>query len=117
MDSILNTTKALSGIGRDHEFFDEQVISYINSVFFVLRQVGVGPDEGFVIADDGAEWTDFIPNDAVLREATKAYVSAKVRMQFDPPTSSSHVDVLRRIIEEYEWRLNVDVETEGPATV
>ena len=111
MNSILTSTKALSGITKEYEHFDDEVVSYINSVFFVLRQLGVGPAKGFVITGETETWDDVIPDDPVLRESLKSYMKAKVKLQFDPPTSSAHLDSLNRIINEFEWRLNVDVET------
>ena len=112
MESILTSIKKLvGGIAKEYTHFDDEIIAYINSTFFVLRQLGVGPAEGFVIEDDSATWDEYIPHDPVLREATKTYVKAKVKLQFDPPTSSAHLEALRSTINEYEWRLNVDVET------
>lgn len=111
MDSILTSTKKLSGVSESCPHFDDQIVAYINSVFFVLKQLGVGPTEGFVITDESEIWSDFIPDDVVLREATKAYMSAKVRLQFDPPSSSSHMEALKNVIAEYEWRANVEVES------
>lgn len=111
MNSILKSTMKLSGISESCTHFADQIMAYINSVFFVLKQLGVGPEEGFVITDEYSEWDDFLPNDPVLREATKAYMSAKVRLQFDPPSSSSHMEALKSIIAEYEWRANVEVES------
>ena len=35
----------------------------------------------------------------------------KVRLVFDPPTSSALLDALKQSIQEYEWRLNVEAET------
>lgn len=111
MDSILTSTKKLSGVSESCPHFNDQIVAYINSVFFVLKQVGVGPEEGFVITDESAIWDDFLPNDIVLREATKSYMAAKVRLQFDPPTSSAHLEALKSTIAEYEWRANVEVES------
>ena len=111
MDSILTSTKRLSGVSKDCPHFDDQIVAYINSVFLVLRQLGVGPDEGFVITDESEIWSDFIPDDVVLREATKSYMSAKVRLQFDPPSNSAHMEALKSTISEYEWRANVEVES------
>jgi hypothetical protein len=111
MDSILTSTKKLSGVSENCPHFDDQIIAYINSVFFVLKQLGIGPEEGFVITDVNGKWEDFLPDNPVLREATKAYMSAKVRLQFDPPSSSSHLEALKSIIAEYEWRANVEVES------
>ena len=103
--------KQLSGITKEYEHFDEELIAYINSVFFTLRQLGVGPASGFVITDASSTWDEFISEDPVLCEATKSYMKSKVKLQFDPPTSSAHLESLNKIINEFEWRLNVDVET------
>lgn len=111
MDSILNSTKKLSGVSENCPHFDDQIVAYINSVFFVLKQLGVGPEAGFVITDESEIWSDFLPNDIVLREATKSYMSAKVRLKFDPPSSSVHMEALKSTMAEYEWRANVEVES------
>jgi hypothetical protein len=111
MNSILTSTKKLSGITKEYTHFDDDLIMYINNVFLTLKQLGVGPSKGFVIHDATATWDEFIPDNEILRESTKAYMGAKARLQFDPPTSSSHIEVLNRTISEYEWRVNVEVET------
>ena len=111
MDSILNSTKKLSMVPDSCPHFDEQIVAYVNSVFLVLKQLGVGPTEGFVITDESSVWSDFLPDNIVLREATKSYMAAKVRLQFDPPSSSTHMEALKSVIAEYEWRANVEVES------
>ena len=117
MDSILTSIKKLSGVSATCPHFDDQIVAYINSVFLVLRQLGVGPEAGFVITDESEIWSDFLPNDPVMREATKSYMSAKVRIQFDPPSSSAHMEALKSTISEYEWRLNVEAETTSSTDV
>ena len=49
MESILTSIKKLLGIAEDDTSFDPDIIMHINSVFMVLRQLGVGPPEGFAI--------------------------------------------------------------------
>lgn len=111
MDSILTTTKELSGVMAEYDTFDKDLIMYINSVFLVLKQLGVGPEEGFVITGPTETWSDFIPDKMVLRESMKSYMANKVRLQFDPPTSSVLLDTLTRNIAEFEWRFNIEAET------
>lgn len=111
MDSILTSIKKLSGITKEYEHFDDDLIIYINSVFLVLKQLGVGPSEGFVISSDEETWKDFIPDNKVLRESVKAYVGAKVRLQFDPPTNGAVTESLHKVISEFEWRLCIEAET------
>jgi hypothetical protein len=111
MDSILTTTKELSGVMLEYDNFDKDLVMYINSVFMVLKQLGVGPAEGFMIKDASTTWEEFLPNNTVLRESVKAYMGNKVRLQFDPPTSSALLEALTRNVNEFEWRLNVEAET------
>lgn len=40
-------------------------------------------------------------------EAVKSYMACKVRMLFDPPTSSATMQALQNMCNELEWRLNV----------
>jgi hypothetical protein len=75
----------------------------------VLRQVGVGPEEGFYIEDDLTTWDKYIEN-PVECNAVKTYVYAKVRLIFDPPQSSAHIEMLKQTVKEFEWRLNFDSE-------
>lgn len=109
MESILTSIKKLLGIAEEQTSFDIDLIMHINSVFMILQQLGVGPEEGFYIEDDGAEWTDFLGESHKL-ELVKSYVGMKVRLMFDPPASSSHTESLTRLISEMEWRLNVAVD-------
>lgn len=109
MDSILTSTKKLLGIVEEYEHFDNDIIMHINTALFTLKQLGVGPKEGFSIQDKTAVWTDFC--DVSKIEAVKTYVYLKVRLLFDPPASSAVMDAIKNQISEYEWRLNVEVET------
>ena len=58
-DSILDSTKHNLGLAPEIEVFDTDVITHLNSAFGVLRQLGVGPTEPFVIADSTPTWADF----------------------------------------------------------
>lgn len=110
MDNILSSIKKLLGIPTDQTAFDNDIIMHINSVFMILNQLGIGPADGFVISNDYALWSDFIPDGQNL-ELVKSYVYMKVRLMFDPPTSSAVLSAMERSISEFEWRLNVKVET------
>lgn len=109
MDSILTSIKKLLGISEEYTQFDDDIIMHINTVFLNLTQLGVGPEEGFLIEDDVAEWEDFIEDNAQL-QAVKSYVYLKVKLLFDPPLSSSVIESMNRMIAELEWRLNVAVD-------
>lgn len=112
MDSILTSVKLMLGIQEEYTYFDPVITTHINSVLMILTQLGVGPEGGYVISDDTALWTDFIPNATLTKlEAVKSYVHLKVRLLFDPPISSSALESTERLINELEWRLNVAAET------
>lgn len=106
MDSILTSIKKLLGIPEEYEHFDVDLIMHINSVFTVLTQLGVGPSEGFSISDSSAIWEDFLP-DMRNYESVKSYMHMKVKLLFDPPASSVVMESMNRLINEFEWRLNV----------
>ena len=115
MDSILTSVKKIIGISEEDESFDTDLIMHINSVLMILNQLGVGPEDGFSITDKSAVWTDII-GDNKLIEATKTFVGLKVRLIFDPPTSSAVLDSINKTISELEWRINVMVENKANAT-
>ena len=106
--SILNNIKKLLGLSEDYEAFDMDIIILINTAFSLLHQLGVGPEEGFRIEDASATWSDFDGDPAIL-EMAKTYVYLKVRVVFDPPTGGV-LDAMNKLIQEYEWRLNVEVD-------
>lgn len=110
MDSILTSIKKLLGIAEEYTHFDADLIMHINSVFMILTQLGVGPNEGFSIDDDVAIWTDFVEADQGL-DAVKSYVHLKVKLLFDPPSSSAVMESMNRLVNELEWRLNIQAES------
>lgn len=109
-EKILVSIKKLLGITEDDTSFDADILMHINSVFNTLKQLGVGPRTGFTIEDDSEAWSDFLTDQSML-SAVKSYIYLRVRLLFDPPTISSLVDAIKQQIAEYEWRLNVDAET------
>lgn len=111
MDSILTSIKKLLGITEEYEQFDDDIIIHINSVFMTLRQLGVGPAKGYSISGKGNSWTEYLPADDPDFQAVKSYVYLKVRILFDPPSSSAVMEAMNRSIAEFEWRLNLAAET------
>lgn len=113
MESILTSTKKLLGITEEYTHFDMDIIIHINSAFAILTQLGVGPSEGFSIENEYPIWSDFISSDDKQFQMVKTYVYMKVRLVFDPPTNSSHLQALKDAVDEYEWRLNVAAESKS----
>lgn len=107
-DSILTSVKKLLGIPEDYDPFDNDVVMHINTAFFSLNQIGVGPPNGFVISDKTTTWSEYL-TDSTNLEAVKSYIYLKVRLLFDPPTSSVITESINRQIAELEWRLSVAV--------
>jgi hypothetical protein len=111
MESILTSIKLLLGMTEDYDAFDPHIIMHINSVFTILKQLGVGPEKGFRIEDKTVTWNDYITETEDLTfDSVKTYVYAKVRLIFDPPASSAHIQALKELINEFEWRLKTDAE-------
>lgn len=109
MDSILTSIKKLLGIAEEDESFDVDVITHINTVFFTLNELGVGPIEPFTIEDKTSTWSDFSSDEKKLR-MIRSYVYLSVKKVFDPPLSSVAMNAVNELIKEYEWRLNVAVD-------
>ena len=110
MESILTSIKKLLGITEEYTHFDNDLILHINSVLMILSQLGVGPSEGYSISSSAQTWTDFLGDDLKKLQSVKSYVALKVRLMFDPPTSSSVMEAINNQIREFEWRLNVAVD-------
>lgn len=107
-DSILGTVKKIAGnMAPEYEYFDMDLLVFTNSTLAILTQLGVGSDNGFLIYDDSATWSDFIGegDKNILFGLVKAYVPLKVRQKFDPATSTIISNSLDASIAELEWRI------------
>lgn len=117
--SILTSVKKNLGIDESYTFFDDDILLYINGVFSTLNQLGIGPDDGFAIEDDTATWDTYLADNLKLN-SVKTYMYLKVRLLFDPPTTSFAIEALNNQAKELEWRLNVvreETEWVDPNTV
>lgn len=103
-DSILNSVKHM--LGSCDDYFDSDLITFINGVFSTLMQLGVGPKTGFSISGSDETWSSYTENKPEL-EMVKIYVYTKVRLRFDPPQGSSVLQLMQQDVNELEWRLNV----------
>lgn len=112
MDSILTSIKKLLGMDEDYTAFDTDVIIHINTALAILCQLGVGPSNGFRIRDASSTWQDFVGDDPRLDDV-KDYIYLKVKLLFDPPSSSAAIQSTEKLLSEIEWRLNVTAESEA----
>lgn len=110
MESILDSIKKMIGPSASYDYFDDELIMHINSVFMILNQLGVGPKQGFFIEDDSAVWTDYL-TDPYKLQAVKTYMKQKTMLVFDPPTNSTVLNAMNESIKEFESRLNIAAET------
>lgn len=104
-ESILTSIKLLLGMTEEYTAFDPQVIMHINSAFMILNQLGVGPEEPFMIRSKDDIWSDFMDEGDI--ESVKEYIYCKVRLVFDPPQGSV-IEILNKRVDELEWRLHVE---------
>lgn len=116
MTSILVSIKKLLGLTETYTPFDADIIMHINTVFMTLHQLGVGPSDGFKIEDDTLEWDAYL-SDSILLEAAKSYVYMKVKLMFDPPSSSFVIDSYKNLCSELEWRLTEQVMLTAPPVI
>lgn len=112
-DSILISIKKMLGIDPKYPDFDLDIITLINSAFNTLYQIGFEPARTFTITGEAEQWTDIPEEDIGLINMIKQYIFMKVRMLFDPPTSSFVLESIKSQTAELEWRIYVQSESGG----
>lgn len=105
-ESILESEKKLLGLDQDYDVFDDDLIIHINTIFGTLHQIGVGPATQFYITDNTATWSEFTTEETIVHEV-RGYMFLRLRLLFDPPSSSFVLNSYKEQIQEFEWRLNV----------
>lgn len=116
-NSILNTVKrGLMGVTDNYEAFDEIIILHINTVFSVLEQVGVGPEGGYSISGEEETWADYLGANEQMLELVKNFMLNRVKLAFDPPSSSFVLSSLEKQTEELIWRIKVKMDTINATT-
>jgi hypothetical protein len=109
-NSILETTKKLLGLSKVDTSFDIDIITHINTVFSILTQMGVGPEEGFSIEGYDELWESFITSDIAKTQLIKTYMHLKVKTFFDPSSNTNIAQATQNVIRELEYRLYVEEE-------
>jgi len=110
--SILKSTKKNLGLDENYDAFDHDVITHINSAFFTLNQLGIGPEGGFAIEGDEEEWGDFVDADLNVsaKNALKTFIYLYVRLIFDPPGTPHHIQAAKEQQTELTHRLLMERE-------
>lgn len=109
-DSILNSVKKNLGIPTDYDVFDTDIIMHINLAFSTLYQLGIGKDHNLRIDSKEQEWKQLFKEYDSCLDFIKDYTYLKVRVLFDPPTTSFVLDALNNNIKEIEWRIQLQLE-------
>ena len=109
-ESILVSVKKMLGIPEDYDAFDMDIIIHINSVLVTLYELGVG-DSVYTINDSTDIWSDFL-DDANELQLIQTYMYLKVRLIFDPPTSSAALQAMQELAREFEFRISILVDPE-----
>jgi hypothetical protein len=109
MDSILTSIKKLLGIDDEYTHFDDDIIIYINSILAVLTQLGVGPSTGYSITGSTETWADFL-GERIAIGTVQSYVYLRVRLLFDPPMAAAAIESMKRIADEFEFRIHVSAD-------
>lgn len=104
--SILETVKKSLGLDANYDAFDADILVSAGTAILALKQIGVG-DEKFALVNGEQTWNDFIP-DCIDGPAVAQYISQRVRLVFDPPSSSYVSDAISKNLDELLWRLNVE---------
>ena len=105
-DSIFSSVKKVVGLLGDDGSFDEDILLHINSVISTLRQLGLSIPADFYVRDDVQTWQDLLGEFRDL-DLVKSYMTMKVRLMFDPPSSSFGLASMKEMVAELEWRINV----------
>ena len=105
-DSIFSSVKKVVGLLGDDGSFDEDILLHINSVVSTLRQLGLSIPADFYVRDDVQTWQNLLGEFRDL-DLVKSYMVMKVRLMFDPPSSSFGLKSMEEMAKEYEWRINV----------
>lgn len=106
VDSILTSIKLSLGVAEANTAFDQQLIMFINSVLPDLGQLGVGPEEGFIIEDANTEWSEFLEDD-MKRNNVMSYLYVRVKQLFDPPSNAALQNSYKEMEKQAAWRINV----------
>ena len=109
MSSILQDTKRPLMIPDGYSDFDADIMLHINAAFATLSQVGVPLPDGFVVTDDSAEWEN-VSSNTELMSLIKQYIYLKVRVGFDPPTSSFVLSSFEELAKELTSRISYMVD-------
>ena len=103
MSDIITDVKQMVGASIYDNSFDVNIVIAINSALAVLSDIGISEvDNTCLNVDDAMTWDELLKGRTDI-EYIKSYIHLKVKMLFDPPSSSALLDAYNRQIAEFEW--------------
>ena len=110
-ESILKSIRKLVGPEDDYTHFDPDITIHINAAINRLFQLGFEEAKGFRVTSEDETWGDLFGSDEEVIDMVKTFIYYKVKMGFDPPTSSIAADAIKSEIDKQEWLINVWMES------
>ena len=106
LGDIITDVKQMLGASIYDDSFDVNIVIAINSALAVLSDIGISEADNVCLEiGDTVTWDELLEGRTDI-EYIKTYIYLKVKMLFDPPSSSALLDAYNRQIAEFEWRLN-----------
>lgn len=109
-DSILLSVKKQLGLAEDDPSFDLDIMFQINSAITVLTQIGVGSPRGFIVTTKDDTYNDWLGESFEGISLVKMCIYYRVRLGFDPPSSTAVLECMKEMINEHECRLSYQVD-------
>ena len=108
--TILASIKDSLDIPESVTAFDATLLMHINAQMSRLYTLGMPPETNPTMIGPDTLWSDYF-NDSEELNLVKLIIYLRVRLAFDPPTSSFVLNALEETAKETEWRLNVLVDS------
>lgn len=103
---ILYSVKKQLGQPPESTEFDVDLIIHINSAINTLSQLGIGPEEGFIVESNDETYEDYLGEDYLGRGMVSLYIFYMTKLGFDgSDLPSTLVQLLNQKTKELEWRL------------
>lgn len=107
-DSILNSVKKMLGIPVEMTEFDTDIFLHINSAIGTLTQLGVGPENGYVVMSSDQTYGDFLGEDSERFPQVQTFLYLKLKLGWDNTSiTSTLLSVMQDLLKECEFRLSV----------
>ena len=105
--SILDSIRKIIGNGELDEYFNTDLCFAINSTLQTANQMGIVCDD-YSIQDDTKTWKDILLDEEKINlHALISWTALRVRLLFDPPTSSILLNSINEEVKRLEWYIYI----------